>query len=169
MKFIILTLLVILSVSFGAQSASANVPFCQKNAFNMPASVTAAPLTIQGCPPVNRVHLRDKQRIADLIKIRSAIEAYKFDWNDYPKVLIGNTLDLGTVNANCLGANGFDNQNFCPPQSYLNFIPLDPTNMPYVYTVGPQNLTYSVAIVLEGTIGGLGPGIIHATPAGIGP
>ncbi len=109
-----------------------------------------------------RLKARDSKRMSDLKQIQTALELYYTDANAYP---VASGVALGSGNYACLNASGFQATGCASP--FMGAVPDDPSvGADYTYTSASSS--YSVSATLEGTVNGLS-GIIHLTPAGIGP
>lgn len=107
---------------------------------------------------------RDMARIADITKIKNALELHFYNCNKYPA-----TLQVGKP----IGGES------CGGNIYLKSVPADvSTNLPYQYTsctgngpyqcsLGQEDATsYEIEYTLEGDAGGLKKGRHKATPEG---
>ncbi|MBU0570046.1 type II secretion system protein GspG [Patescibacteria group bacterium] len=92
----------------------------------------------------SRESARDTTRKADLEKIRSGLEIYKADCNEYPS-------SLPAVNSPLNGSATYG----CSPTNtnvYISSIPGDPLTGPYTYTptcVGGLCISYTLSATLE--------------------
>lgn len=108
-----------------------------------------------------RVKVRDTKRLSDLTQLRSVLELYYADHNEYPA---GSGIELGTGSAMCLNTNGFMDSAGCD-NPYMPKVPAGPQdNEYYVYTVSTSS--YSITASLEDAMDGLS-GDIVLTPSGI--
>ncbi len=107
-----------------------------------------------------RQKARDSKRLADLKQVQTALELYYTDQTSYPS---GNALTLGTGNAACLSATGWEATGCANP--YMAQVPADPlSTQSYAYTAASSS--YTITATLEGTVNGLSGGIT-LSPAGI--
>lgn len=98
-----------------------------------------------------RERARDFKRLADMVRVQSALELYFNDVNAYP---IANTeIELGGSGARCLGQGGL--QSACPKEQavYLSPIPQQTTlglgsSFPY-YAYQSNGSTYVIRLSLE--------------------
>lgn len=97
----------------------------------------------------NLKRARDARRKSDLELIRSGIETYRADCNNYPAgiqfggSLVGNPSD----SPNCLASN-----------VYINKIPQDPQlAQTYVYSTNGNGTTYQICAALEAPPSGTAP------------
>lgn len=111
-----------------------------------------------------RLKARDAKRMSDLKQIQTALELYYTDQSAYPAA--ATPISLGDTAAACLGTGGFATIAACT-NAYMGQVPKDPQSGFYTYTVASSS--YSITATLEGTVSGLGPGVVHLTPSGIGP
>lgn len=111
-----------------------------------------------------RIKARDAKRLADLKQMQTALELYYTDQNQYPP-LVGDG-KLGVGNNACLNATGWTAIGCGSP--YMGVVPVDPGPGVTSYTYSVASSTgYTIHAQLEGTMNGLGPGIITLTPSGI--
>lgn len=116
-----------------------------------------------------RLKARDAKRMSDLKQIQTALELYYTDESSYPAA--ATPISLGSAAAACLGTGGFATTAACT-NAYMGQVPKDPSSSavtPVYYTYTVVSSSYSISATLEGTVSGLGPGVVHLTPSGIGP
>ncbi len=107
-----------------------------------------------------RQKARDAKRLSDLKQIQTALELYFTDQNAYPT---GSALDLGSGNAACLNASGWQAAGCSNP--YMGSVPTDPlASQKYTYTAASNS--YTVTSTLEGSSNGFSGGIT-LSPNGI--
>lgn len=90
---------------------------------------------------------RDSRRKADLESIRSGIEIYKSDCNEYPTTLSSSLVGDGSTSS-CAIAN-----------TYMEAVPVDPVPSTRSYRYTSNGTTYTICASLEqgtGTVSGCG-------------
>lgn len=122
-----------------------------------------------------RQKARDAKRVADVQQLRSALELYYADNNQYPDDGSTPPLILGLGAASCLDNTGF--QTTCSGTTYMGNVPRDPSMSgsagsactgassavcEYAYTSASSS-EYSVSFYLESGTGGLAAGAHAAT------
>ena len=104
--------------------------------------------------------LNDLLAEAEKKQLQTALELYFTDQNGYPA---GNALNLGSGNAACLNASGWEAAGCASP--YMGVVPTDPlTAQKYAYTAA--NNSYAITATLEGLSNGFTDGIT-LSPNGI--
>ncbi|MGD8744397.1 MAG: type II secretion system protein GspG [Candidatus Woesebacteria bacterium] len=96
-----------------------------------------------------RESARDAQRRADLETIRSGLELYKADCNQYPSSSGGN---VATVLGSSLTGGGPPPASCVATNVYIAEVPNDPVSGKYYYyeSGGANNQSYSLCTFLEG-------------------
>ncbi|PJE76267.1 hypothetical protein COV04_00070 [Candidatus Uhrbacteria bacterium CG10_big_fil_rev_8_21_14_0_10_48_11] len=115
---------------------------------------TPPPVVVTKSDEHKLAELRDSLRLADLALLRESLDEY---WRGsaahYPN---GNNVELGTLEASCLGATGWTTHDRCviplsPAENriYLGTIPLDQSGSSYRYTSLEGGRAYQIDFMLE--------------------
>lgn len=89
--------------------------------------------------------VRDAKRLADLTRIQTSLQFYYSQHNAFPS---GTNVVLGSPNAACLNASGWQPANCSVP--YLPIVPADMKDGQYLYT--SVTSSYFINATLEGQI-----------------
>lgn len=111
---------------------------------------------------------RDAKRMTDLKQVQTALELYYNDNEAYPGQAesVGTPITnatLGSGSYACLNKTGFHAAGCAEP--YMGTVLADPLQSQIYYYSG-SSTGYYINATLEGTVNGIGPGVIHINPAG---
>ncbi|MFH0840652.1 MAG: type II secretion system protein [bacterium] len=106
-----------------------------------------------------RVRTRDAKRISNIQEIKTALEDYYFDENEYPSAITAGNPLIGPTST----------------KTYLSTIPNNPTprndgscpDNDYIYTQDGSGTSYHIIFCLGVSLNELSAGTAHATPQGI--